>query len=73
MSSSRPPQSTPLPAPPPTPVDPMALEARDRTKQLARAGAGRKGTVLTGQQGAAGAPSLGGSTLLGGGKPGPGY
>jgi hypothetical protein len=64
------PPPPPSPPPPATPVDEGILDARKRELARQRNAGGVKSTFLTGARGAAGSPTLGTPTLLGGGKTG---
>jgi hypothetical protein len=61
------PAPPPSPPPPATPVDETVLDARKRELARARNAGGLGSTLLTGPRGAAGSPTLGSPTLLGGG------
>lgn len=69
MGAPKAPKVKPVPPPPPPEkaVDEALSRARDDRRRIAMAQAGRAGTLATGGQGAAGAATLGGSTLLGAG------
>lgn len=60
--------NTPLPAPPPTPMDPGILEARRRERLRAARAGGLASTIHTSPQGASGSPLLGVPSALGGGS-----
>jgi hypothetical protein len=55
----------PLPAPPPTMVDPSILEAY-RAERARQTGTGRRASILTSGRGAAGKPAVARPSLLGG-------
>lgn len=67
MGSTPDPPTVPASPPPaPSPVDTAVMEARRNERRRQQAMASRASTLLSGTQGAAGAPTLGVPSLLGG-------